>query len=1241
MNDVKNMFGGAGTVFGGAGTINPVPTFNVAQQFGLQGGMADLINSLVQGIVPQMFGTPNMQFGQFGPQLNLYDQFKQRSQFQMQQDAVRRGSQLDQGTYQQMFRGFANLTGTPFGLREQAAASNMSGDLAAFMPFLVQAAPDLVDRMHGSRGSAAVMAQRMALGSRYMADPGTGNIGMTGQSLKNITERVFDRLYGEKADITEMRGVTAGQAGSMFDEMARRGLIGSSPRTLTELSQAKNAKGELIAGGKTTDELMKMPDFGTKVQQFEADRIVDKLKSMSEAVAAMKDIFGENGRADAPMSEIFNALQKVTQNNLSTMQPAQIKNLVRNANNAARMTGMGLEGMMANIAAAGGATDRFGLDRSFSTGVATNSALFASSFGSVFGNVRGFGFMDKERAMGMSRELGAAALGSTSANSLAAMMRLAETGTINLNDPKNAELASYINRIKQGESVEFKGSREIRNLMTKAGVSNEIFEQFARQKTTNQATISQFGLGNIAEKGQVSSASAVIQRSYRSAFGAPSFGLDQKGQAEMLSIISRRLTNATADELEKYTNGDSSFMAEELSAKYQQLTGKRMDPAQMNVALSRGRGTLDTMAARSGYGNAGNFTAMASVRLREQQEQSRKVVQAETDMQNAMAKIGRAGPTQRLADILINGTKDKSFGDVMREAFGGISDEQIRSATGGANGIDKILKQGDLIANRYASQDAALLSKKLNSTQPLTKEEEEKIEAIKTAYGITDLSKLKDKNGKPLSEKDLLNKLTVNKFNTQRDLITKMGSAVKALGLDTATSNISQAQYNAVQNAGQSNSANAGSMAMSLADAIISDSGAMSTLTKDKGSELTNRLRRTGSLADKLANGTLTDEGQQKAANDATIVAQRKRLGEFISNKGVIDRELETIAKDAGVSVSELRGNIVASEKDREELRKSGLMGKLAAAKQAIKDAGDDPVKKKAAQEQYNNVVRQIRAHAQDKGYSADSVIDDNFVSKIKGGLGRSEFVRERLDYQDKMQKGINSQLGLVEEQAKSLGISLSDALGKTLGDDTKAALTASISEQVASLSETAKRGNMVVSDEDKKKLEAKIKRQSEIVANPGEVLKKLLDGSGGRNASVTQEIADSMNKGSANTKAVLARNVTDLEQLIGKNEASGQMGIDFEKIKRIAGGQEKLEDQSPEIQRIMKGMDKEFKDALASGDFSEVGKNIDKAQKEKSDKEAADKATMVRLAPGTKFEGTLDVTSGGTRMVIVPAPST
>lgn len=1239
MNDVKNMFGGPGTVFGGAGSISPVPTFNVAQQFGIQGGLADLINSMVQGIIPQMFGTPGMQFGQFGPQLNLYDQFRQRSQFQMQQEAIKYGSQLDQGTYQQMFRGFANLTGTPFGLREQAAASNMAGDLASFMPFLVQAAPDLVDRMHGSRGSAAVMAQRMALGSRYMADPTTGNVGMTGESLKNITGRVFDRLYGEKADITEMRGVTAGQAGSMFDEMARRGLIGSAPSTLTELSQARNSKGQLIAGGKTADELMKMNDFGTKVQQFEADRIVDKLKSMSEAVAAMKDIFGENGRADAPMSEIFNALQKITQNNLSTMNPSQVQNLVRNANNAARITGMGLEGMMANIAAAGGATDRFGLDRSFSTGVATNSALFSSAFGSVFGNVRGFGFMDKERAMGMSRELGAAALGSTSANSLAAMMRLAETGVINLNDPKNAELASYINRIKQGESVEFKGSREIKNLMTRAGVSNEIFEQFARQKTTNQATISQFNLGNISEKGQTASASAVIQRSYRSAFGSPAFGLDQKGQAEMLSIISRRLTNASPDELEKYANGDSSFMAEELSAKYQQLTGRRMDPAQMNLALSRGRGTLDTMAARSGYGNASNFTAMMNVRVRDQQEQNRKVVQAETDMQNALAKIGRAGPTQRLADVLINGTKDKSFSDVMRDVFGGISDEQIRSATGGANGIDAILKQGDMLTKITPMQAAAILNKKLNGGQ-LSEEEQKKLGDIQAAYGITE-DKLRDKNGKPLSEKEILNKLTISKFNTQRDLITKMGGAVKALGLDTAVSNISQAQYNAVQNAGQGNSANAGSMAMSLADAIISDAGAMSTFTKDRGADLTNRLRRTGSLADQLANGTLTDAGQTKAATNATVVSQRQRLGEFIRNKRVIDDELSTIAKEAGVSVSELRGNIVASEKDREELRKSGLMDKLAAAKQALKDAGDDPVKKKAAQEQYNNVVRQVRAHAQDKGYSAESVIDDNFVSKIKGGLGRSEYVRERLDYKEKMQQGINSQLGLMEEQAKKLGISLTDALGKNLGEETRSALATSISEQVASLSETAKRGNMVVSDEDKKKLESRIKRQSEIVASPGEVLKKLLDSAGGANASVTQEMADSLNKGSASTKAILARNLTDLEQLIGKNEASGQMGIDFEKIKRIAGGQERLEDQSPEIQRIMKGMDKEFKDALASGDFSEIGKNIEKAQKEKADKEAADKAQMVRLAPGTKFEGKLDVTSGNARIIVVPSPST
>jgi hypothetical protein len=196
------MFGGG---LGGPGQFPgyanaPFPAFNIAQAFGVQGPMGQMLNMALEGILPKLFGG-NMQFAQFYPQVNMYDQLKRNSQFRMQQEAMNFGAGLDTNTYRQVLQGIANMTGTPFGARERAAADTMSKDMATLMPFLANMAPDLVDRMHGTRGSATIMAMRMADASRFMTDPATGNIGLSKNRLEMMTKDVFNNLFGVSSKI--------------------------------------------------------------------------------------------------------------------------------------------------------------------------------------------------------------------------------------------------------------------------------------------------------------------------------------------------------------------------------------------------------------------------------------------------------------------------------------------------------------------------------------------------------------------------------------------------------------------------------------------------------------------------------------------------------------------------------------------------------------------------------------------------------------------------------------------------------------------------------------------------------------------------------------------------------------------------------------------------------------------------------------------------------------------------------
>jgi hypothetical protein len=58
-----------------------------------------------------------------------------------------------------------------------------------------------------------------------------------------------------------------------------------------------------------------------EARSVDASRITDSLKRYSKAVAAIRDVFGDNGRPDAPMNELLSALDGLTANTSSMLAP--------------------------------------------------------------------------------------------------------------------------------------------------------------------------------------------------------------------------------------------------------------------------------------------------------------------------------------------------------------------------------------------------------------------------------------------------------------------------------------------------------------------------------------------------------------------------------------------------------------------------------------------------------------------------------------------------------------------------------------------------------------------------------------------------------------------------------------------------------------------------------------------------------------------------------------------------------
>jgi hypothetical protein len=95
---------------------------------------------------------------------------------------------------------------------------------------------------------------------------------------------------------------------------------------------------------------------------------------MSKAVSAMKEIFGEAGQPNAPMSQVMGAIESLTQTNLQSMKPAEVENLIRSTHNASKIAGITMPQAYAQMGNVAGMLDRAGGDRIFAADTYIKSA---------------------------------------------------------------------------------------------------------------------------------------------------------------------------------------------------------------------------------------------------------------------------------------------------------------------------------------------------------------------------------------------------------------------------------------------------------------------------------------------------------------------------------------------------------------------------------------------------------------------------------------------------------------------------------------------------------------------------------------------------------------------------------------------------------------------------------------------------------------------------------------------------
>ena len=166
------------------------------------------------------------------PGLNLYDSAKLQAGRQQHWDTIAQAADADRETYKQFLRGLANMSGAKRGPQFEGAIDAASHNVAKIAPYAMTFAPDLWDRLHGNRGSAAALASSVH------------QIYPERSALENsaFAQQVYKNLYGPGG--TGAGGLSAGDIGRTYQAMHSQGLMGRKGGL-----DAQQASNRLFHGG--------------------------------------------------------------------------------------------------------------------------------------------------------------------------------------------------------------------------------------------------------------------------------------------------------------------------------------------------------------------------------------------------------------------------------------------------------------------------------------------------------------------------------------------------------------------------------------------------------------------------------------------------------------------------------------------------------------------------------------------------------------------------------------------------------------------------------------------------------------------------------------------------------------------------------------------------------------------------------------------------------------------------------
>lgn len=612
---------------------------------------------------------------------NYYDRLQDLHLSQLHSSMVQRGAEADRATYMAQMRGLASITGTPWDAERQRAAGSLVDRMVGATPFMTMVAPELLDAMGGFRGSSAVMADYAFQGSRMRFDPVTGGLGLQRSSLEAMTQAMANRMAYDREG-GQLTSLTLGESGRLFQSLQRQGLIRSTG--LQDLNQADVGRVARGLGIDTSRGIRNLSESDTRqlseamapqLQQLDSARVTDTLKRYQGAIAAIRDIFGDAGRPNAPMAELLTALNGLTSGGLGQIDPGRLNNMVRTTYDLARRSGMGLDNtmvfqeMLARQARAMDIATPFAATAT-QQALAFGQAYQASGYGAT--PVWGQGGLEFQRALFAQQQLAAAK--SPVANQIGLLARIQEISG-GLAFKGDSEAARYFADIQAGRPARAMRDADFINMLSNSATGD--FADRGRlldmlnQRDSNSEYSFRVGGDRLARLAQAQETRTFLARSslHTATNEAQRAGLRGEAARRIGQQISETYATALA-EMSPEQYGDpatrSNMLARAIRQRMEQSAeGRefllRTPEAELDVVASNLFGSSERNMRAFGvqhYGSLANMLTQNNPRLMAATERLREAAAARGRMQDALAPFGRGGLMANAVQALMETKSD-------------------------------------------------------------------------------------------------------------------------------------------------------------------------------------------------------------------------------------------------------------------------------------------------------------------------------------------------------------------------------------------------------------------------------------------------------------------------------------------------------------------------------------------------------------------------------------------------------